>query len=219
MNSVLFDEAGCHTPTGTAAVILGRVSQVRFANNIIFGVPSTDSPDETGIDFEWSEDHVDLQSNLFAGNAGPGVEILNIHSGDHSSDLDFDGNTFAQNAYSHKPGAASVWEDNKGRGFGTPAGKVRNNLYFEPYGKFLGGKNIGSVADANNLPTTMAANYAAEQFSACAGKEPVALHVRGVRFDLDGDAELLRKRQQWSVGDKRDTIRECIQHGAGNVCG
>jgi hypothetical protein len=170
MNSVLFDEAGCHTRTGTAAVILGRVSQVRFANNIIFGVPSTDSPDETGIDFEWSEDHVDLQSNLFAGNAGPGVEILNIHSGDHSSDLDFDGNTFAQNAYSHKPGAASVWEDNKGRGFGMPAGKVRNNLYFEPYGRFFGGKNIGSVADANNLPTSLAANYAAEQFSSSQGK-------------------------------------------------
>jgi hypothetical protein len=169
MNSILFDEAGCHTSTGTAAVILGRVSQLRFANNIIFGVPSTGSPDETGIDFEWSEDHVDLVSNLFAGNAGPGVEILNIHNGDHSSDLDFDGNTFTQNASSNKPGAASVWEDSKGRGFGTPEGKVRNNLYFEPYGRFFSGKNVGSMADTNNLPT-LAANYAAEQFSAWQGR-------------------------------------------------
>jgi hypothetical protein len=170
MNSVLFDEAGCHTPTGTAAVILGRVSQVKFVNNIILGVPATDSPDETGIDFEWSEDHVNLQANLFAGNAGPGVEILNIHGGDHSSDLDFDGNTFAQNAHSHQPGATSVWEDNNGGGFGKPAGKVRNNLFFEPHGKFFAGKSIGSVAEVNNVSTTIAANYAAEQFSATQGK-------------------------------------------------
>ncbi len=171
MNSVLFNEAGCHTPTGTAAVILGRVSQVKFVNNIIFGVPATDSPDETGIDFEWSEDHVNLQANLFAGNAGPAVEILNIHGGDHSSDLDFDGNTFAQNAHSHQPGATSVWEDNNGSGFGTPAGKVRNNFFFEPHGKFFAGKNIASVADVNNVPTTLAANYAAEQFSSTQGKD------------------------------------------------
>jgi hypothetical protein len=82
----LFDEAASHTPTGTAAVILGRISHVNFVNNIIFGVPATDSPDETGIDFEWSEDQVTLQANFFAANAGPAVEILNIHRGDHSSD-------------------------------------------------------------------------------------------------------------------------------------
>ncbi len=170
MNSVLFDEAACHTPTGTAAVILGRISQVKLVNNIIFGVPATGSPDETGLDFEWSEDHVTLQSNFFAANAGPAVEILNIHGGDHSSELEFEGNTFAQNAHSRQPGAASVWEDNKGRGYASPAGKIHNNLYFEQHGKFLGGKSIGSIADANNLQTTLAPNYAAEEFSATQGK-------------------------------------------------
>ncbi len=170
MNSVLFEEAGCRTSSGTAAVILGRVSHVTFANNIIFGVPATGSPDETGIDFEWSEDHVALQSNLFEANAGPGVEILNIHPGDHSSELDFDGNTFAQNANAYRPGAASVWEDNKGRGYGTPAGKIRNNLYFEPHGRFFGGKSTSSIANVGNLQTTLAANYAAEQFSSTQGK-------------------------------------------------
>lgn len=170
MNSVLFEEAGCRTSSGTAAVILGRVSHVTFANNIIFGVPATGSPDETGIDFEWSEDHVTLQANLFAANAGPAVEILNIHPGDHSSELDFASNTFAQNANAYRPGAASVWEDNKGRGYGTPIGKIRNNLYFEPHGRFLGGKSIGSIANVSNLQTTLVANYAAEQFSATQGK-------------------------------------------------
>jgi len=170
MNSVLFEEAGCRTSSGTAAVILGRVSHVTFANNIIFGVPATGSPDETGIDLEWSEDHVTLQANLFAANAGPGVEILNIHPGDHSSGLDFASNTFAQNANAYRPGGASVWEDNKGRGYGIAAGKIRNNLYFEPHGRFFGGKSIGSIANVGNLQTTLAANYAAEQFSATQGK-------------------------------------------------
>ena len=72
INSVLFEEAGCRTSSGTAAVILGRVSHVIFANNIIFGVPATGSPDETGIDFEWSEDHVTLQANLFQAKCRPG---------------------------------------------------------------------------------------------------------------------------------------------------
>ena len=170
MNSVLFEEAGCRTPSGTAAVILGRVSQVTFVNNIIFGVPATGSPDETGIDFEWSEDHVSLQANLFAANAGPGVEILNIHPGDHSSELDFNGNTFAGNAQARQPGAASVWEDNKGRGYATPAGKIRNNLYFEPHGRFFSGKRISSIANIGNVQTSFSANYAAEQFSATQGK-------------------------------------------------
>ena len=170
MNSVLFDEAGCHTPTGTAAVILGRVSHVTFVNNIIFGVPASGSPDETGIDFEWSEDHVSLYGNLFAENAGPGVEILNIHGGDHSSDLDFSGNTFAQNAHAHQPGAAGTWEDNKGRGYGTPAGTIRNNLYFEPHGKFFSGRDVASISSVNNMGATEAANFAAEQFSATQGK-------------------------------------------------
>jgi len=170
MNSVLFDEAACHTPTGTAAVILGRISHVKFVNNIIFGVPGTSSPDETGIDFEWSEDHVSLQGNFLGANAGPAVEILNIHTGDHSSGLDFEANTFAQNATSHQPGGASVWEDNRGRGFATPAGTIRNNLYFEQHGRFFSGRSIGSISTANNVQTTLTANYAAEQFSTTQGK-------------------------------------------------
>lgn len=169
INSVLYNEAGCHTPTGTAAVILGRISQVRFANNMIFGVPASDSPDETAIDFEWSEDQVQLHSNLFASNAGAGVEILNIHPGDHTS-VDFAGNTFAQNSTARRPGAASIWEDNFGRGYGTPSGSVKNNLYFESHGRFFAGKNVHSISDQNNIQTQVAANFAAGQFSATQGK-------------------------------------------------
>lgn len=170
MNSVLLDEAGCRTPTGTAALILGRVSKVKIVNNIFFGVPHSGSPDETAIDFEWAESEVDLHANLFAGNAGPAVEILNIHLGDHTNAIDFSSNTFSGNASSHGSEAASVWEDNHGRGYGAPSGKIVNNLFFEEHGRFLAGKNISLVANVNQRQTTSAATYAAEHFSPVQGK-------------------------------------------------
>ncbi len=169
LNSVLYDEAACHTSTGTAAIILGRVSHVTFVNNIIFGVPASKSPDETGIDFEWSESQVSLHANLFAGHAGAGIEILNIHKGDHTSELDFRDNTFIGNARNRHPGAASIWEACKGRGYATPTGSIKNNLYSESNGRFFAGRNIGSIVNTNNLSLSSAANYAAEQFSSVQG--------------------------------------------------
>ena len=218
MNSVLFDEAACHTPTGTAAVILGRISQVKFVNNIIFGVPATGSPDETGIDFEWSEDHVTLQANFFAANAGPAVEILNIHGGDHSSDLEFEGNTFAQNAHSRQPGAASVWEDNKGRGYASPAGKIRNNLYFEPARKILRrqkhrlDRRCEQPADDDWRPITQP-----KQFSATQGKNQW-------RYMYETPGTTWTEMPYYSASDNNGAwetshgaVCERVQHGAGKL--
>ena len=166
LNSVLYDEAACHTATGTAAVILGRVSNVTIVNNIIYGVPASNSPDETGIDFEWSESHVDLHGNLFGGNAGAGVEILNIHPGDQSANLDFYDNTFSNNSRTYNPGGASIWEFCQDRAFGTPSGMIRDNLYTESKGtNFFAGGNIGLVKNSDNLSISTLSNYAAEEFS------------------------------------------------------
>ena len=170
LNSVLYNEAGCHTETGTAAVILGRVSNVTFVNNIIFGVPASHSPDETGIDLEWSESHVDLHANLFSANAGAAVEILNIHKGDHTTDIDFYDNTFVNNSRARHPAAAAVWECYKGRGYATPTGNVRNNLYIELEGKFFAGQNVASISNAKNLTTSITPSFAAAQFSSAQGK-------------------------------------------------
>lgn len=170
MNSVLYEEAGCRTETGTAAVILGRVCHVEIVNNIIYGVPSSGSPDETGIDLEWSEDQVSLIGNLFESNAGAGLEILNIHDEDHTTAINFDSNTFAQNASSRQPGASSIWEDNKGRGYAVPQGTVRDNIYFESHGKFFEGRSVASVTNLHNAQTWKIADYAAEEFSSIQGK-------------------------------------------------
>jgi hypothetical protein len=165
LNSVLYDEAACRTASGTAAVILGRVSDVTFVNNIFFGVPATNSPDETGIDFEWSETRVNLLANLFAANAGAGVEILNIHRGDHTDGIDFSGNTFTNNSRSLRPGAASIWEDNRGSGYASPSGRLENNFYSESNGKFFAGKSIASVTNLKNVTTAAGSDYAAQQFA------------------------------------------------------
>lgn len=165
MNSLLYEEAGCHTETGTAAIILGRVSYATLVNNVIFGVPPSGSSDETGIDFEWSEDHVRLVGNLFAANAGAGMEILNIHPGDHTTAIDLDSNTFAENAGSRDPGASSIWEDNLGHDYAMPQGTVRNNIYFDSHGKFFEGRSIARVSNLNNARTARIADYAAEEFS------------------------------------------------------
>ena len=154
LNSVLYDEAACRTASGTAAVILGRVSDVTFVNNIFFGVPATGSPDETGIDLEWSETRVNLLGNLFASNAGAGVEILNIHLADHTEGIDFSDNTFMDNSRNLRPGAASIWEDHKGSGYASPSGMVEYNLYSESNGKFFAGRSIGSVANLRNATTS-----------------------------------------------------------------
>jgi hypothetical protein len=169
LNSVLYNEAACHTSTGTAAVILSRIADVTFVNNILFGVPETDSPDEAGIDLESSESNVNLYANLLGGNAGAGVEILNIHHIDHSTKIEIDDNTFVNNARSFNPEAASIWEDGAGGGFATPSATIQNNLYSESSGIFFGGNNIGSITLSNNLSTSSPPNYAAEQFSSVQG--------------------------------------------------
>lgn len=182
LDSVLYDEAACHTATGTAAVILGRVANINFTNNILFGVPSTSSPDETGIDFEFSESNVNLFANLFAENAGAGLELLNIHKGDHTTGVNIVDNTFVDNALGHSAKAASVLEVSDGSGYATPSVSIQNNLYSEKNGPFFEGGNDVSITTFNNLPTSGAPNYAAEEFSSTQGRnnwrymyEPAAL--------------------------------------------
>lgn len=168
LDSILYDEAGCYTTYGTAGVILGRVQNVNFTNNIIFGVPSTGSPDETGIDLEFAESQVSLRGNLFAENAGPGVEILNIHQLDHTTALNLSGNSFLNNARVLS-GAGSVWQQSAGSGYGAPSGAIKDSLYSESTGAFFVGNASASITQLNNVSTSSFPNYAAEQFSTTQG--------------------------------------------------
>ncbi|MCK2245184.1 MULTISPECIES: hypothetical protein [unclassified Crossiella] len=133
LNSVLRREAGCPIPSGTAAVFLGRVLDIRFLNSIVAEVPDTGSPDQTGFDHEIVTDSVRLQNNLIASNAGPGVEYLAIHGpADHSRGHEISGNLFLDNAKANQPahlgGIARIHHMIR------PTGTIRGNLFHEPTG-------------------------------------------------------------------------------------
>ena len=168
LDSVLYDEAACHTSLGTAAVILGRVQNMNLTNNIVFGVPATGSSDETGIDLEFSESQVSFLANLFAENAGPGMEILNIHHSDHTTGINLIDNSYLNNARALR-GAASIWEDRTGSGYAVPSGLIESNLYSESTGEFFKGNDSGSITQLNNISTSSFPNFAAEQFSSTQG--------------------------------------------------
>jgi hypothetical protein len=168
LDSVLYDEAACYTPWGTAAVLVGRVQNLNLTNNILFGVPATGSPDETGIDLEFSESQINLFANFFAENAGPGIEILNIHQADHTTGVNLIDNSFLNNAQSLS-GAASIWEVGGGSDDAVPSGLIESSLYSEPEGPFFEGNEGDSIAQLNNVASSSFPNYAAEQFSATQG--------------------------------------------------
>ena len=168
LDSVLYDEAGCYTSLGTAAVILGRVQNVNLVNNIFFGVPATGSPDETGIDLEFSEAQVNILTNLFEENAGAGMEILNIHPLDHTTGLNVVDNSYLNNARALS-GAGSIWEEWAGSEFAEPSGLIAGSLYSESTGSFFEGNGSDSITRLNNSATTSFPNYAAEQFSSTQG--------------------------------------------------
>ena len=102
INSRMINLGACQVSTGTAGVILVAVTNVTFANDIIAGVPNTQSGDQTGLDHEVYNDQVKLRDNLFANNAGPAMEFLAIRSGigDYNTNNEVTGNSFYGNLVS-----------------------------------------------------------------------------------------------------------------------
>ncbi len=141
LNSVLNDEGACHSSTGTAGIIYGRLENVTFVNGIMTNVPNTSSPDQTGFDYECCNDQVRVRASYIAGNAGPGIEFLAVHgSSDHSTNSEVSDNTFVSN------GGESIAR------FGsniTPTGTISNNLYYEP-ARFTSG-DFSGFTFSNNL--------------------------------------------------------------------
>ncbi|WHT19591.1 hypothetical protein N8J89_00375 [Crossiella sp. CA-258035] len=168
MNSVLHKEAGCHSPSGTAAVFLGRVLDVSFVNSIVTAVPHTGSPDQAGFDHEVVTDSVKIRNNLIADNAGPGVEYLAIYpQGDHSRNHELSGNLLLNNAKAQQPshlgGVTRIGH------LSRPTGSVHDNLHFEPTGftgvadggefdgfTFRDNAEVHSVADTAHAPSAFA---------------------------------------------------------------
>jgi hypothetical protein len=155
LDSVLNDEAACHSNSGTAAVFFGRLQNVTFVNSIVTNVPNTQSNDMTGIDFEGFNDEVRVRNSYIGGNAGAGIELLG--SGDHNIS-ETAGNVFVGN----RNGAVLCVH---------PTGTIRDNLYDEPAGFLTGnGTGVSAVTVTNNIkaPVSLISN-AAHDFSGIQG--------------------------------------------------
>ncbi|MBB6672251.1 hypothetical protein [Cohnella nanjingensis] len=192
IDSILNNEAACHIYSGTAAVILQRVEDVIFANNIMTNVPNTNSPDGGAIDQEFSTENVTVRNNYIAGNAGPGLEILNIHGGDpddRSLNTVFSGNLFSQNGKANAYG--SVYWLNGGTTPVTPTGTFSNNLYYEPGQPFLTSSGPGNpFVQTNNVRLDQPGYHAANDFAGTQGENQWKYQYKnaGVWTDLTYDA-------------------------------
>lgn len=161
--------AACHTTNGTAQIFIGFVQDLTFVNNMIIATPYTASNDMTGLDFEYWEKNVVIRGNYFAGNAGPGLEVLDIHGDSTTPDMvtaTIDGNTFTSNMQTPANGSAAI---SQGGNTTVPTLAISNNLYTEPYRGFFGGEQTGGTTQTNNQSVSSTANYAAAQFSSVQG--------------------------------------------------
>lgn len=164
LDSRLNNEAACHTSLGTAAIILQRAKDVRVVNTMLTNVPNTSSPDQTAMDQEFSTENVTVSHSYIAGNAGPGLEILNIHGedpDDRSINTVFAGNLFSQN------GDSSIKRLAGGTTPVSATGTFSNNLYYEPSTSFLNGS--GTFTLTNNISLPQTGYYAAAGFGSAQG--------------------------------------------------
>jgi hypothetical protein len=155
LDSILNDEAACHSNSGTAAVFFGRLQNVTFVNSIVTNVPNTQSNDMTGIDFEGFNDQVRVRNSYIGGNAGAGIELLG--SGDHNIS-EIAGNVFVGN----RNGAVLCVH---------PTGTMRDNLYDEPAGFLTGnGADVSAFTVTNNIRASVSLiSNAAHDFTGTQG--------------------------------------------------
>lgn len=148
-DSILSDEAGCHTDLGTAAILLGHTSDVTLVNNILANTPDTGSNDETAVDYEVSERQTRLRDNYIGGNAGAGVEILAIHGGDTppdiTSNVEVSGNLLVNNGTSTSNITSRADIARSGDDL-TPTGVISNNLYTGLFTGTIPSSNTGDFS-------------------------------------------------------------------------
>ncbi|QGQ95203.1 hypothetical protein EHS13_10045 [Paenibacillus psychroresistens] len=175
MNSVLKNVAGCHTSAGTAAIFLGRASNIKLINNIITDTADTNSYDQTAVDHEYLTNNIQFIGNYIGRNAGPGVEYLNINSGmgvaDHSTNEVENGNTFEGNGLHNKAGtpqvgAGSIFQHGS---TAVTSGSLTNNFYNEGSLPFLSGDNISQITATNNINANSGLYNAMNGFSSTQG--------------------------------------------------
>jgi hypothetical protein len=164
-------EAACNSETGTAAVFLGADTNGRLVNTMIRDTPAfAGNNDMDGIDFESYNDTLRVQNSYFAGNAGPGINILTRASeniNDYSANHSITGNLFANNGYGYTPTMAAIREARSSL-TALATGTIARNLHRENGGLFT---NPPAGADPTLItvqPDNLAVGtnvYAANEFT------------------------------------------------------
>jgi hypothetical protein len=138
------------------------LQNVTFVNSIETNVRSTQSPDMTGFDYEYSNDQVGIRDSYIGGNAGAAIELLAVHGNDDHSISEIAGNVFVGD------GNGAVL---RFRRMSDPTGTIRDNLYDEPAG-FLTSidADFSAFTVTNNIrvPVSLISN-AAHDFSGIQG--------------------------------------------------
>ena len=151
MNSRLQGEGGCASGTGTIGVILGRTQNLAIVNSSITDVPDTASPDQGGVDFEFGNTQTKLRGLYIADNAGPGVELLAIHSPpNENSSIEISSSGFVNNGKANRGGF--LGGINQTGNQIVPSGVIRDNLHIEPAGLLVtaSGGTFSAFTQINN---------------------------------------------------------------------
>ncbi|MFD2331645.1 hypothetical protein ACFSR7_20515 [Cohnella sp. GCM10020058] len=174
INANLNNEAACYASQGTAAVFFGLVSNVEIMNSMVTNTPETGSNDQTAFDYEVGTNQVNIRNSYIAGNAGAGIEVLNIHSGVYYTNSTISGNVFEQNNSSNHFGSSVssiLVYDTKSP---TPTGTIRDNLYYEPGRTFAsasGGASLSGFTLSNNKSINASSSlyFSAKDFNGTQG--------------------------------------------------
>lgn len=200
VDSTINDQCATHTRTGTAAIIVGGDEDVLFANDVITNVVNTRSPNQTGFDYESTNDHVDILNSYFGHNPAAGVQILSIHGGaTESSNIAIIGNAFVDNGWvTH--GEQGALQQVESRSTIFPNGSLANNIYSEPNG-FLSTGNHGSWARfalTNNVSAGAVAS-SAHDFSATQGQGNwyYAISRDGQQWTMIPSGDFVVAQQKW----------------------
>jgi hypothetical protein len=149
---------------GTTNLFWWVASHVTVSGSIIGNVPDTGETDETGMDFEAYDDHGSLLGNWIGGNAGKGLEYLQLggRPGDYNNNHIVSDNVFTGN------GSAGGFGSGEIESYAAAVqANAQNNVYTDP--PLVTGTTSGWTQTGNANVTASNLSNAGVSFSGTQG--------------------------------------------------
>ncbi|TFC50494.1 right-handed parallel beta-helix repeat-containing protein [Cryobacterium shii] len=190
-----------YEPQGTTCFFLTAVDDVVIQNNVVANMPDNSTHDQTGIDLEYAVNNVRIRGNLFANNAGAGVEMLQLanRSNDFSTGTVIEQNAFYNNGASGQKGHIAI----DSYVSTPPQATIRDNVYQVSPNGFISNVNgnppLTNVTQSNNL--SVSSIYpAASQFSSTQGQNGWASQTYSDSGVWTNMATYTAVPSKWSAG-------------------